>query len=205
MIVYLLHCEQLRPDLVISHDGFNDLVWGLTADPYLLGRQICAPHIFEHWAARLHRPAGAELRFKPGEDPQPPNLPQPIIDAYVGRKLQLARLIESSGACHIFAVQPWMLSKGELSPFERGKLAETRRETRRFDRAPHLYRVLRDALAGLSGIAVADVHEHFGKFGAEETLFQDIVHTTPPGENRIAEFYCDHIAANRDLAARILS
>ena len=30
IITYLLHCQDIRPDIVVAHDGFNDLFYGLT-------------------------------------------------------------------------------------------------------------------------------------------------------------------------------
>ena len=196
MIVYLLHCEKLRPDIVISHDGYNDLAWALTSDPNLLDRQICAPHIFESWAARLHGTESSEPRVKPGQELRPSNRPRPIIEAYLERKLQLARLAEAAGARHIFSVQPWILSKGKLSEIERDYVTEMRRsETygKLYERMPYLYQALTDSLQKLPDISAVNLHSSFASFDKEETLFQDAMHTTPLGEKAIADCYFDHI------------
>ena len=47
---------------VIAHDGFNDLVFGLLSDPWLLGEHsIAYQPQFELWAQRLHDAPGDRL------------------------------------------------------------------------------------------------------------------------------------------------
>jgi len=195
MIVWMLHVERLRPEIVISHDGYNDLLWGLNADPFLMNRAICAPSFFESWCQKLHDRQDVAVRFPPGETMHVVNPPRKVVEQYVERKLQLDRWIRSSGANHISALQPHAQSK-RLSSIEieclnnpryNGNFAEL------YKRVPPLYDAVREALRSHAELPFFDLHEYFGRFGEGETLFCDYMHTTPAGDEVLARAYYDWI------------
>ena len=196
MIVWLLHVQQLRPEIVISHDGFNDLIWGMTSDPFLLDHDICAPHIFEAWCRILHGRDDVPLRLSTDGPYQPTNSPRTIIRAYIERKKQLDALVHNSGVHHIVALQPHSRSKS-LSPLEKQFGAMPRYNGLMIEmlaRMPMLYDQVVPALEA-SFPDFFDLHKYFARHGDDKTLFQDHAHTTPAGDDAIADAYFEHILA----------
>jgi hypothetical protein len=198
IITYLLHAERLRPDLVISHDGANDVLLGLSSDPYLLMRDICSPYYFEAWAQKLHDRSDVQPRIPPGQPLPVLNVPRNVIRAYINRKLQLDRMVRASGARHIAALQPYARSK-KSSKLEAQNLKDPRYtwlwgET--YDKFPIVFEQLSQELAGRDDIQILDLHRAIANADPEETLFQDFIHTTPSGERHISRIYASHILDN---------
>ena len=61
MITYLLHIEKLNPNLVILHDGFNDLLYGMLGDNALLEDQITYQNNHENISQKIHDTNNIEL------------------------------------------------------------------------------------------------------------------------------------------------
>lgn len=197
MIVWMLHVEGLHPEIVISHDGYNDLIFGMTTDPFLMRRQICAPHIFELWGQKLHDRSEVEPRFKHGEPARIINFPRHIVEAYLTRKTQLDRWVRAAGAHHIAALQPYAQSK-ILSLLETEQIEKERYKWIWAEAQAHMAELYKQTSAALAAtdIRFYDLHEYFRRFGENETLFQDFMHTTPAGDARLAEAYSDFIIDN---------
>jgi hypothetical protein len=196
--VFLLHIEALRPNIVISHDGFNDALWGMTADPFLMRRGICAQHTFEAWSPRLHDRMDQPLRFPHAQPVTVVNGPEPIIKGYLARKRQLDRIVRGTGAAHIPGLQPYSGSKGARSAQEESNLSQQRytwvwAEPNR--RMPLLYDMVSKAFDSAFPHSV-NCHTTFKRFGADVTLFQDMVHATPEGDLQIADLYADRLIAD---------
>jgi hypothetical protein len=191
MIVWLLHVERLRPQIVISHDGCNDMMYGMTNDPYLLSKSICAPQMFELWGQKLHDRDDVRPRFKHGEPVEIVNSPQAILAAYIERKRQLNCVVQASGVRHIAALQP--IARSKKSSLLEGEFQRDNRYIwiwrKVHERTPQLFDMLTPLLKKETELDTFDLHEYFRRFGADQTLFQDYAHTNPAGDARIAEAY----------------
>ena len=196
MITWMLHVERLRPELVISHDGPSDFYYGIMADPALLHRGICTQYQAEHWGRKLHDrydvPPRIDLQTVSLE---PVNVPRPIVNAYLERKRQLDRWVKASGAHHIAALQPYAKSKQptdeEAATFTDPRYV--RIDHKIWDLIPRLYAETSKALNEATDMDVFNVHEYFSRFGVDRTLFQDPSHTTPEGDEVLADAYYDYI------------
>lgn len=191
MIVWMTHVERLRPEVVITHDGFNDMHYGMMNDPYLLQHGICAPYEFELWSQKLHERSDVPPRFNMHDTLRPTNFPRGIVQAYIERKTQFDRWIHASGARHVAALQPYVFSK-HPSAIERETIANPRyighyAELRK--RIPQLYEDVSLSLAASTSLDVLNLHQQFSRFGPEVTLFADYVHTTPAGDEELANLY----------------
>jgi hypothetical protein len=200
-INYLLFAERLRPDCVIAHDGFNDLVFGLMSDPWLLTEHsIAYQPQFESWAEALYRAPG---RPPPSRrvDPYPlRNLPHVAVRAYIDRKQQLQRIVEAGSTSFVWGLQPCIFSKGALSAAERAIVAQP--PSGIYDRAhARLDVVYEQFLAQFrapSERSFVNCHAAFKEFGGSEQLFADYVHTTPAGDRKIAGLYFDVLSRRFD-------
>lgn len=191
-ISYLLFCHDLRPDVVISHSGLNDLANGQITDPYLLNKlhMTYYPKL-EAWAQILHDADPEFHWFWSDGRIAPGNHPRAIVTAYLRRRRQFANLVRANGGLFVSGLQPLLASKNAPSAWEAawperhqvGLLSPI------LANVPHLYRKLVETLDDGDDILFADVHAHFGRFGDDMTLFEDSVHTLPKGDDHIAQFY----------------
>jgi hypothetical protein len=196
MLTHVLFTSRLNPDFVIGHDGFNDLVYGMLSDPDLLGRHdITYQYNLEDWGRILH-----ETRDVPTNQPENPlvvhNIPQLIAKAYVTRKQQFRRMVEATGGRFIWGLQPHVYSKGAMSPSESAyvkALPASEPFINAYKRIGYLYDKILDLVRLPEGADFVDVHTYFGRFGADESLFGDIMHTLPEGDERIADCYFEHL------------
>jgi hypothetical protein len=122
------------------------------------------------------------------------NLPHQVIGAYVQRKSQFMRVVQASGAGFIWGFQPCLFSKGGLSPQEAD--AERMRHPQ-YEVAHRKMGVLYEQFSELArlpaGARIVDCHRAFGAFGASEHLLYDYAHTTPAGDQKLAELYFEEL------------
>lgn len=208
-VSYLLFCEQLRPEIVISNSGFVDLVNGQISDPYLLNKlRLTYYNPLERWAQVIHGTDAEPFTWPRSGGPTPPgDHPRAIIAAYLRRRQQFGEVVQGAGATFITTLQPLIFSKQASSPYELGWVSRhpavaTGVQRPLFENTRHLYPRLIEAIqADRSGPAFLNIHDHFGKYGADVTLFEDFVHTTPAGDRLVAEyldgFLRDHVIAGR--------
>ena len=187
---YLLFAEQLRPDYVIAHDGFSDFVFGLGSDPWLLDEHAMTYQTeCEDWGQRIHN-APDERRTHRTIPFEVLNLPHVVVRAYVARKQQFRRVVEGGGARFVWGFQPCIYSQGELSPDERRIVASPHPV---YGPAHQKLQFVYDRFRALSrlpaDLPIVDCHMAFRECGADERLFHDHVHTTPLGDQRIAQLY----------------
>lgn len=192
---YILMCHKLKPDMVISHDGYNDLVTGMINDPFLLSKyQIAYPLNFEQWARMLHAKPEARLNqdFSLDSPMVALNSPHNVIAAYLERKIQFANLVMGQSQAFVWGLQPAHFCK-KLSINEEvtiNKFMEGQKHYRPiYDRLPLMYDLLANKTQLPEGAIFADVHDYFSRFGENDDLFCDIVHLSLAGHARAAEFY----------------
>jgi hypothetical protein len=197
---YILFAQSIKPDIVIAHDGFNDLLYGQMSDSYLLNaHQITYQHNLECWSEILHETKGIPLpdHFEPGST-KLRNFPRSAIQAYYNRLLQFQNMVTATGALFISSLQPMVFSKPNLSVVERGRIEQyVRTKTcelaEAFNNMPLLYQKYLQQLDNRLSY-FANTHEHFRQFGSDLTLFGDIMHTSPAGDEIVADFLVDYLA-----------
>jgi hypothetical protein len=126
------------------------------------------------------------------------NFPEAIVAAYLERKGQLDRMVKATGARHISGLQPGIFSKRPSTVELESMNNPNRRWRNVFERVPYVYGLLSEALATQSDLTVLNFHREFKGFSSDQTLFQDYMHTTPLGEQRIAESY-SHFIIDRGM------
>lgn len=190
MVVYMLFCDMLRPDIVIAHDGFNDLVYGMINDPYLMQKfDLSYPYQQEEWARRMHGTT-VPLAQDTG-DLKPLNDPERVVDVYMRRKTQFREIVVARGGQFIWGLQPLWFGKGKLSSIEMRAILKHELERvplrRIFEQIPAHYHLLRNRLNEQTD--VVDMHAEMGRFGADRTLFADRVHLNRDGDHEVALAY----------------
>ena len=203
LVTWTLFCNGLRPEIVISHDGYNDAQFGMCSDPRLLTQHAITYHYSqEMWPRILHgvkdRRGQQEEALRSGKDYQVINNAGSVAKAYVVRKRQFRDLVTGTGGHFIWGLQPVFFSKAALSKTERpfveaytetgiGKLREV------LQRMPAVYELLSTRVAYQPSDVVVDFHKIFSRLGSDMTLFGDIVHLLPVGDTIVAEAYFEAI------------
>lgn len=203
ILTYLLFVQELRPDIVISHDGFNDLGYGQVADSTLLGRHhIVYQDNLEEWANILNKAEAA-----PPSDGvvdgvrQVQSMPDAVVTAYLARERQFAALATNAGSRFVWGLQPFLLGKRRHSPaesqFERqameGQL--NRRYLDCYRNMSFLYESVAVRASEVAGADFVNLHREFRDLDGRETHFFDIVHLSPLGDEVVADTYVDRLIA----------
>lgn len=196
---FVTFCIDLKPDIVIAHDGYNDFVYGLVNDPELIGRhQLAYQETLEDWSPRLH--AGWDLTAvrTPQERLKRRNSIEAIVRAYIVRKRQFETVVTGLGARFVWGLQPFLLSKGALSAREAAYLAARMADGSDpqrvfYDHTLELYQAFAKRTDWSARANRVDIHAAFAALGADVDHFIDFVHCTPAGDEVIAEFYASHL------------
>jgi hypothetical protein len=198
MFAFLLHAWRLRPDVVIAHDGWNDLLYGSYVDPYLVQEEgIVYACDLEPWAQRLH--ASEELETtKTAQTPYPlRSSPGDVVGAYLFRKNQFRALAETAGAKFVWGLQPNVHDKKQPSADEielvdhaNPLYADDWHHVRK--RIPQLCRQVAEACRQV-GQPIVDVGAAFADLSADVQHFTDTIHLTPAGDEAVADVYFRHL------------
>lgn len=190
IITYMLFAQALRPDYVIAHDGYNDLVFGQLCDPVLVGDALQYQENLEGWSQILHKTTHLP-RTQNALPYRAVNQPIPVLKAYVQRKRQFADMVTKDGGQFIWGLQSAACSKKQRHPVE--TIFYERRRNKAY--APvtagieGLYDQLGRNLKLPPQIPFVNLHQEMQKHGADELLIGDDVHLTPGGDRVIAEAY----------------
>lgn len=199
IISYMLFCFEIKPDIVLAHCGANDLAFGQTSDRYLVAEhKITYQFQFERWAEILE--CGADVRVTDLQWENIPILtyPRQILKAFATRIKQFEQLVTQSGKHFIAGLQPLIYSKPQHSAMEKEWMAQDENlfwgpVLKNMD---YLYSELLGKYPAMGCEHFVNLHEAYGNYGAEESLFCDAIHTTPRGDQVIAEAYSEYIAKN---------
>lgn len=191
---HLLWGEPLQPDIVIAHDGFNDLCIGPHNDPFLVGEhQICYGTFFEEWARRLQDSENRKLSERSAPTAQQ------VLNAYLTRKTQFRRLVEQGGTQFYSGLQPVWCERARVHPVERALVGQGAQAVMNVV----LYM---DAIPNISTNEFnLDFHQGFKNCGDDTILFGDIVHMLPAGDAIIGNQYADLIISDFLKAGKPLS
>ncbi|MGE0564500.1 MAG: hypothetical protein AB7O50_08305 [Pseudolabrys sp.] len=208
LLNYILFCHRLKPDVVIAHDLFNDLVDGLQTDPSLLNRNdITYLPAMEQWAQQLMGAAHVPLTQSSDSlrSLRVTNSPQAIVRAYLARKRQFSDLVEQSGAAFVWGTQPAWFAKPP-APEETERFDKIRAISRQldpmYDALPQLYELARSAMASRKINHLVDVHGEFSSLTDSDDIFVDHVHTNPQGDVLVADIYCKALLSRNILKER---
>lgn len=200
MLNFLLMASRWRPEVVIAHDGFNDLVYGQISDRFLLNTwQLTYQSNLESWPALLHPLPGTTGRsVQAAGNCDVRNYPRAILQAYLERVKQFETVCTSQGVRHfILGLQPTILSKKEMSDLEKVR-TERHLDTSTDKMAPayknttFLYEKLVPLMRQRFS-RIVDWPALFSAYGRESSLFGDVMHTAPAGDEIIAEGYAAYV------------
>lgn len=198
LVSFILFCRDINPDIVIAHDGFNDFLYGMLSDRYLMREGICYQFNHEQFAQILHGSEDRPLVQSEISSLKVVNTPQVVIRAYKKRKNQFQDTVMSQGAQFIWGLQPFIESKPALSPEERKYIEEYDVYNTQFG-APYrnmkfVYDAYVDTLQDTEDMNFINFHKCFEKYGKDDYLCADFCHMTPRGDDLIAKVYCDFIS-----------
>ena len=198
MLTYLLFGERLRPDIVIAHDGFNDMIYGVSNDSFLLGRhRIAYQDILEQWPQMLYGTGPESSTYARESNYSLRNTPEATVRAYTERKSQFERVVRACGADFIWGQQPSLASKAGRHDMEEDYLEADKPFSSQFGLAyANAERLLDDTADAVDKLApehVVNHHRLFRDVGPDEYCFSDYVHCTPEGEARMADTYLKYL------------
>lgn len=188
----LLFAQAARPDVVLSHSGFNDFFYAPNIDPELLSRYAFLYCHVHDQALRLAQ-----------EPPDAAALDR-IVEAFLLRVRQFAALAEATGAAFLFGLQPTTIGKS----LTRDEVEGVRDWLEHFAGAtrwgnyrlmlesvqaayPRLRRRLRKEEGG--ALRWIDLQSPVLGAAGAQPLFFDPVHMTPAGHAAVAEAYLDTV------------
>jgi hypothetical protein len=204
MLTYLLHAYALKPDIVIAHDGHNDLWYGLTDDPFLVNNyDIIYQRHSEMWSKLIHGtghvPSPSLQSCAVGR--QEFNLPQKVIKAYVSRKRQFEELTRAHDTLFLWGLQPMILGKSRLSANEKivmESVGDFRlRATPNHEFLAKLFSafdMLASTLRSLDDIHLVDLYALIDRYDESYDVFSDSVHLNPQGDDLVADMYLEALA-----------
>jgi hypothetical protein len=195
MTHYMLYIWGLKTDILIAHDGYNDLNYGQSSDSYLqFHYDITYQYNYERWAKdacgsdiELDWENNGFILFK--------NNSLNAIKAYYNRKKQFEKMVKDSGSIFVSALQPALFSK-KISDEEKrlDDAIHSYELDRIFTNMPFIYKRFLEFLEINDKFDhFIDFHTSFSKYGKEDTLFGDIIHTLKSGNEVIAKHYFDFL------------
>jgi len=199
LLTYQLFVYDLKPEVVIAHDGFNDLAYGQISDASLLaGHGIAYQTNLETWGAALNGNAHAlPVEREVNGVRQVQSMPPAVLSAYLQRETQFARTVTNDGGKFIWGLQPFLLSKRQRSAqekeFERKALHSSHAFLPCYRNMEHLYDMTVHSAATSPIGDFIDLHAAFAEQPATETHFFDFVHLSPVGDELIATRYANHL------------
>ena len=202
MITYLLFVQNLKPEIVIAHDIFNDFAHGLRTDPVLLAKyKITYLPELENWAQMLLNTPEVTLSQNNSASHSfvIRSSPKRIIEAFLERKKQFLQIVEQSGSKFLYGIQPAWFSKPN-APQEIQKMDKIRKmdvvNAPIYERMETLYKMAIESIKMSPPKHFINVHEEFSMCGSEDELFVDHAHLNPEGDKKVAQSYSNYIINN---------
>jgi hypothetical protein len=188
MTAFTLFCHTLKPDVVISHTGYNDMMNGQINSIGLQNQfGINYMHELEKWSDKVRNcepvePFGTVMSSVPAHI---------VCEAFAKRARQFESYTESyTGGKFILGMQPFINSKSAISTTETETVRRYENDSHRFihKQLPKLYDETNKLLKNNIKRYI-NFHEIFHQFGSESTLFLDNVHQLPETNKIIADEY----------------
>jgi hypothetical protein len=196
MLSYMNFCWDLKPDIVVAHDGYNDAVYGQLCDSRVLDDwDVIYQENLEGWSQILHQTADIP-RTQHALPYRAVSQPVRVLRAYAKRKRQFAQIVRSNGGMFVWGLQPASSSHKRRSPLEASLLERNRNP----DHAPvaanvdGMFRILRQSLKLDDDTPFVDCDAAMSTCGPDHLMFGDDVHLMPDGDVLLAGLYADAIA-----------
>lgn len=196
MLSYMNFCWDLKPDIVVAHDGWNDAVYGQLCDPRVLDDwNLIYQENLEGWSQILHQTADIP-RTQHSLPYRVVNQPVHVLKSYAKRKRQFAQIVRSNGGMFVWGLQPAASTHKKRSPLEDSLIRRNSNPDHASARAnlEGMFRILRQSLKLDDDTPFVDCDAAVSTCGSERLLFGDEVHLMPEGDAFIAGLYADAIA-----------
>ncbi len=197
MNYYLLFASQVRPDFVICHDGWNDMLYGSYTDQYLIKeKKMTYSYELEEWALRVNGLSDEKYKKEEITPFRIKSLPIDIISAYTFRKNQFKKIVEKDKGVFINGIQPTLTDKKKLSEYE--SIALDKNLINSVDN----WRIVRKNMSSMFekllesydlDKSLVNFKKIFSKLSSNSTHFIDNIHLTPLGDDVVAKAYKDII------------
>ena len=194
----------LKPDLIISHHGANDVITGLITDNNLINEyQITYPDVQETWGKTLHDSHmsvnydyadPASSNFKPVEIQC---YPDAVAKAYIMRAKQFRLLVEGLNIKFISGFQPICSSKPNLSPIEVSNIdGYNPYYKNNYLASKYTYELADRAFQNseAESQSFVNIHRYFNQLDSSEVHFGDHHHLTALGNMEVAKCYTSVIS-----------
>ena len=195
IIAYILFAYDLKPDIVISHSGFNDFHDGCYNDTFIVKNY---KFMYNHIAERFHNIIKGEntTDFVPYQRIRTNS--SLVCNAYLFRKIQFEKLVEGNNGIFIGGLQPAFFSKFKLSDMEKQYIKRFIRIYDIPDIRIHRWKFIYDKYVEFEQKNYnfkhsLNFHKIFHKFSKNEILFGDHCHLFKKGEAVIAHEYFKYI------------
>ncbi|MEY4504177.1 MAG: hypothetical protein RL154_470 [Pseudomonadota bacterium] len=196
---YVNLCYGLKPEVVISLSGANDLFNGQASDEYLLEKyNITYQQNLENWSVDIHKSDINQTHFNSSiaKTMISKNQPLQVINAYVSRIRQFKELSKASNAKFIWAFQPMSFDKKTFSNWEADFMKSWNKhdDKEMQNRLVQLYRALIGAIPNDLSQNFINCHDITSQ--SKEWLYWDSVHLNANGQKLIASLCFDYIKQN---------
>lgn len=186
---FVMYCDVINPDIVISHTGFNDFVFGQITDLSMqMKYNINYNPVYEFWSAVYH-----DKNYNECKNVLMPKVSAPIvIKSFLFRIRQFKNLVENVyDSKFIFGLQPYLFGKTKVSGEESRSFQETKNKQYSF-----LYNQLGKLYSELS-INIDFEYENLNNLFSERfsglTCFFDIVHQNKEANTVLSDYYSEII------------
>jgi len=199
IFTYVLFCHEIKPNIVLVHSGANDLAFGQTSDRYLLSEhKIAYQFQLEKWAEILQLNLDKRSIDNHWDNIPVSTYPRQILKAFSSRIKQFEQMVTQAGNHFIVGLQPTIYSKTKLSPDERQWKADSEDQFWGpvLKNINFLYSELLIKFPRMGCDKFVNIHEEFSRCDPVNTHFCDAIHTSPLGDQLIAEVYSKYIADN---------
>lgn len=196
ILTYTLFNYHLKPDFVVGHDGWNDILYGMVQDPRILkDGNVAYQNNLEGWSQILH--GTSQLQQTQAETPFRAMCAAPaVLGQYFSRKRQLEAMVEANGGKFIWGLQPNWAGKGRLHPLESANVEAFKSHTPFTEVTQMALPLFERASLQLEKLDVVkvDLYKEFRKYGEDDYLFVDTVHLSPDGDEIVGKAYANVIA-----------
>lgn len=186
-IAFNLFNKKIRPDIVIMHDGFNDLQFGMITDNSLIKDKITYALTHEYLASNLFKKEKNVLTHGDSLKIKVINTPNQIIDAYYEQKMSYRKMIEALGIKFYSSLQPFLFSKKNLSDYEKEYMTKYDIINSTYGEPYNSCKFVYDKISSENYYFDINFHNEFKNLN--ENLFIDFCHLNRDGEEKISDIY----------------
>jgi hypothetical protein len=185
---YILFSPRVKPDIVVSLDGHNDLIAGLRGNAKLTNDYyITYSGHSEHWLRNATRSEQVPVEYVDDSSQEPADYqgnPRSSVKAYWKRKEQFMRFVNAEGADFVWALQPLQFGRRLLDEevARQSYQSSTAGKIDVISALVNMYGIIHDRYTPPDECMSLDLHEIFAKRADTDAIFVDNCHLSPDGE-----------------------